>query len=462
MELYIIDIACYIIAFVAIFSGIFLIVCLINGFSKRIKIYHLITRCIIFTSLLWLILIYWSPPIKLYEVNKYKPQQQNINISDNKELVIAEFEKAAGEISENSKDNKKWFYYKLILVGVFAGAIIAENIRRQRLPEKLEFTDIISKKYFTITVGLAFILCIIIDIRVRQNFIVTKQLGNWIAYHYEPLMIHSLDSSNNSNKHSFKAWEQFLRIEDDKEIKIGRDTMASIVNNIKGKLKNKSKQSRVTILLDTSNYNYPITLNEFSYKHMQRVLEDSLKDSLKDTTRIYWSSFSSAFLKYFDGDEKITKAAKNQLSTLNMFRSQIHHRYPISNSTFTDIFYSLFHFPAFHILTWLLYLFFLCSFYHFICGNIIGKKLNAIVSGKYRMSLDFIFGAVHVMILLFAILSRAQAGIFEMNYSFFSQDLFIPPRKAGLFNLTLAFIFIFLPNAIIYYFIRYKYLKKTD
>jgi hypothetical protein len=249
-----------------------------------------------------------------------------------KEVLNNEFNKAIDEIKENTADNKKWFYFKLVLIGSLIGAIFFLVARD--LDDNIEYISIIKKRAFTITIGIAFIIAIIIDIQVKQNHIVTNQLGNWIAYQYEPVMKYcrivenkcpNYDSivkytpSLHNDSLNFYLWENFLRI-------VKQDT--------------------------------------FHYKNAKKNLSDTdiLEEIKKEKLKV--SIINNFYKKKSDRIIRLNKKNGSESIITNLdIELYLKNNYKVSESQHTDILYSVFHFPAFHMFSWILYAVFICSFY---------------------------------------------------------------------------------------------------
>jgi hypothetical protein len=71
------------------------------------------------------------------------------------------------------------------------------------------------------------------------------------------------------------------------------------------------------------------------------------------------------------------------------------------------------------------------------------------------MMLTYILVAVHIAIAVFAILSRAQTGLFAMQYSLFAPNIFSTPIKSGVFNVLLSLLLL-IPNLTLYFIIKAK------
>ena len=343
--------------------------------------------------------------MELHESLKFKPDK-SIHVSEIQiQLIIAEHEKVVEEIQHRTEDDVTWFYYKFLLVGALAGAILFYGyFYRDSNKKELEFTDILSKKFFPLTVSLCFIICVVIDIHVKQNLLVTQQLGSWVAYQYEPIIRYYKDKPSDQNDlKDFLGWEDFLRQESkDDSVKIPAsslsyisqycdvDTVDVCLNNMRSIFKSLQKHIQ-----------YPVKLTELESKDFRTRRE-------------------------------INSLIKDQ-------REKIMSDYRVFNSPHTNLFYSLAHFPAFHILTWMLYVLFLYSTFFYLNKYLYPGSENESTASPYQIlvTFNFIMISSNITIFLFAVLSRAQSDIFKMHYLIWNDRLTTPVRS-GLFNLIIA------------------------
>lgn len=322
-----------------------------------------------------LFLVYWFPPIELQDSAKFISESPVYVTNKQLDLVIEEHQKVVSEIQDRSRDNTQWFYYKFLLVGVIIGSVLAYYLKGgvfskengnnngrasnddQSTKNQVNFFELIKKEIFLVTAGLAFIISVSIDIYISQNTIMTMQLGNWVAYQYEPLTNNVIPTDSVCSpkfRKDFIGWEHFLRIEADRE----------------------------------------------DYELFISKIEKSQ-------------------------NKKVTGQHKN-------------------------IFCSLFHFPSYYFLSWLVYFLFLTSFYHRVR---IVAKYKSKQKRKEKKNLVSILISAHIMIMLFSVMSRAVPNIYYVKALIFPlqyiREYVQPWQSAIIFNFPVA-VLILIINLLFY------------
>lgn len=307
-------------------------------------------------SLVLLFLTYWFPPIELKDVGKFNQEKEFHVSSDQLMLIMEEHQKVVTEIQERSNDNTQWFYYKFLLMGALIGGVLAYCLRGSKVEkEQISFFQVIQSEIFLVTIGLAFIISVSIDIYISQNTIMVQQLGNWIAHQYEPLINWCIPTESNSDmefRNNFKGWESFLRIKAQGE------------------------------------------------------------------PQPFWG---------FNNEEQ-------------SFSVQGQHQ---------NIFTSLFHFPSYYFLSWLIYILLLSSFYLRLKDVV---KMKSQEQNEAKWHLTSILILTHFMIILFAIMSRSVPNVFEVKASIWSIPFiheYISPVDSAFINIIIASLILLL-NYLVY------------
>jgi hypothetical protein len=131
-------------------------------------------------------------------------------------FLIEENKKAVEEIKSRDEEEDSWFHNKFILVGGLLAATIGFGLQRGAQSTEDQLTALSESPATAVILALASVLALGIDMHVRGNTCEVSQLGLWIRYYVEPVMLHgnyddggakSLETKN------FKGWEEFLRTE---------------------------------------------------------------------------------------------------------------------------------------------------------------------------------------------------------------------------------------------------------
>lgn len=166
-------------------------------------------------SYILLTLIYWAPPLNLIDEYKTFSKKPVINgeFKDRIErMLVEEHKKVTDEIFERNKQANQWFHWKFLIVGALIGGIFGYvGWKKEKFKNVLECFN---SELFFIVVGISTILCLVIDIHIRNNITVVNQLGTWLTYYFEPAMT-GLEFSANEKGVTEKllGWEEFLRVE---------------------------------------------------------------------------------------------------------------------------------------------------------------------------------------------------------------------------------------------------------
>lgn len=164
-----------------------------------------------------LVLIFSVCPMDLWS----KPNESDFNQvglqaeSTAAKFLIEENRKAVDEIKARDEEEDTWFHNKFILVGGLLAATLGYigfgPKSEQSAEEKL--SSLSTSPSTALLLGLASILALGIDMHVRGNACEVSQLGLWIRYYVEPVLLHR-DSDGNvsaSLPKAFLGWEEFLR-----------------------------------------------------------------------------------------------------------------------------------------------------------------------------------------------------------------------------------------------------------
>ncbi len=171
-----------------------------------------------------LLLTFWNPPIDLVDHHKSFSQLPIVLPNFDKAGAQKEHDKTTAEILERIKMNNEWFQRKFALVGgllaylVGLTGVAAYRRTRDENPDpsrvSAEASTVLRELFFSdgfvIVLGIATALCLVVDIHIRENTLITDQLGMWIAYFYEPMIIRT--SFDPGISKGYLGWEQLLRV----------------------------------------------------------------------------------------------------------------------------------------------------------------------------------------------------------------------------------------------------------
>ena len=131
-------------------------------------------------------------------------------------FLIEENKKAVEEIKIRDEEEDSWFHNKFILVGALLAATMGyigfgPQSSKQSTEEGLAA---LSKSPSTaVILALASVMALGVDMHVRGNTCEVDQLGLWIRYYVEPVLLHGNSDGKGptSLPESFHGWEDFLR-----------------------------------------------------------------------------------------------------------------------------------------------------------------------------------------------------------------------------------------------------------
>jgi hypothetical protein len=132
-------------------------------------------------------------------------------------FLIEENKKAVEEIKSRDEEEDTWFHNKFILVGGLLAATIGFGLQRSRKSTEDQLTALSESPATAVILALASVLALGIDMHVRGNTCEVSQLGLWIRYYVEPVMLHGNYDDGEAKSlqtKNFKGWEEFLRTED--------------------------------------------------------------------------------------------------------------------------------------------------------------------------------------------------------------------------------------------------------
>jgi hypothetical protein len=131
-------------------------------------------------------------------------------------FLIEENKKAVEEIKARDEEEDSWFHNKFILVGALLAATMGYIGFGKHSPRQSTEQELIalSKSPSTaVILALASVMALGVDMHVRGNTCEVDQLGLWIRYYVEPVMLHGNSDRNGpmSLPENFHGWEDFLR-----------------------------------------------------------------------------------------------------------------------------------------------------------------------------------------------------------------------------------------------------------
>ena len=132
-------------------------------------------------------------------------------------FLIEENKKAVEEIKSRDEEEDSWFHNKFILVGGLLAATIGFGLQRSRKSTEDQLTALSESPATAVILALASVLALGIDMHVRGNACEVSQVGLWIRYYVEPVMLHGKYNDNGAKSlpADFKGWEDFLRTTDE-------------------------------------------------------------------------------------------------------------------------------------------------------------------------------------------------------------------------------------------------------
>ena len=172
-----------------------------------------------------LILIFSACPMDLRE--EFKPFANGVPGVDPEstalKFLVEEHKKAVEEIKNRDLEEDGWFHNKFILVGGLLAATLGyigfgrTGGTESDSPEQ-RLTSISKSPSTAIILALATVLALGVDMHVRGNACEVDQLGIWINYFVEPLLLHSNPGCATVKgadpiieEPAFLGWEEFLR-----------------------------------------------------------------------------------------------------------------------------------------------------------------------------------------------------------------------------------------------------------
>jgi hypothetical protein len=125
------------------------------------------------------------------------------------DFVKAEYEKAVEEIKVRIEIEDNWYHYKFLLIGGLIVFLLGwGRAVRDLSTDPFRFED---PEINCSICAVACVIAVAIDIHIRNNTIVTQQLGLWIANYVEPAFLQTPFLSKGAT--GFIPYEQFLRIQ---------------------------------------------------------------------------------------------------------------------------------------------------------------------------------------------------------------------------------------------------------
>ena|ERR1700674_4139432 len=125
------------------------------------------------------------------------------------DFVKAEYEKAVEEIRFRIEIEDNWYHYKFLLIGGLVVFLLGWG-RARRDPSN-DPSKLLDSEINCSICAVACVIALAIDIHIRNNTIVTQQLGLWIANYVEPAFLQTPFPLKNPT--GFVPYEQFLRIQ---------------------------------------------------------------------------------------------------------------------------------------------------------------------------------------------------------------------------------------------------------
>jgi len=131
-------------------------------------------------------------------------------------FLIEENTKAVAEIRSRDEQENSWFHDKFILVGALLAATTGYIGFRKRESQSAEghLTALSKSPSTPVILALACVLALGIDMHVRGSNCEVNQIGLWIRYYLEPVMLHGRSDCDSvtSLPTTFYGWEEFLRV----------------------------------------------------------------------------------------------------------------------------------------------------------------------------------------------------------------------------------------------------------
>jgi len=179
--------------------------------------YVLLSQAICFFAVTFnLILIFSVCPMDVLEQLKEISKKPPAIASESTEtkFLIEENKKATDEIRTKDEEEDTWFHNKFILVGGLLAATLGYIGFGQQPAESPEqrFTTLSKSSSTAVILALASVMALGVDMHIRGNAGVTDQLGLWIRYYVEPVLLHGPKSDKpTALPENFYGWEEFLR-----------------------------------------------------------------------------------------------------------------------------------------------------------------------------------------------------------------------------------------------------------
>jgi hypothetical protein len=129
-------------------------------------------------------------------------------------FLIEENKKATDEIRTKDEEEDTWFHNKFILVGGLLAATLGYIGFGNQPTESAEqrLTTLSKSSSTAVILALASVMALGVDMHVRGNASVTDQLGLWIRYYVEPVLLHGPHAEKPTPlPENFYGWEEFLR-----------------------------------------------------------------------------------------------------------------------------------------------------------------------------------------------------------------------------------------------------------
>ena len=132
-------------------------------------------------------------------------------------FLIEENKKAVDEIKSRDEQEDSWFHNKFILVGgLLAAALGYLGFGPQaNLPLEDRVTSLSKSESTTVILAVASVMVLGIDMHVRGNNCEVDQIGLWIRYYLEPVLLHGSSGAKDTKTlpPGFYGWEEFLRLD---------------------------------------------------------------------------------------------------------------------------------------------------------------------------------------------------------------------------------------------------------
>lgn len=210
-----------------------------------------------------LMLIFWVPPVKIsnilenkYELNLDEKVQYHLS-SLQTDFFKKQYDEATKEIAENGATITKWFEYKFFVVGSLLAALIFNLYfidkkspdTDHKLQPRDKMYEIITSPTFCLILGLALVLCISIDMQIRDKAMGSIQRGLWLRHFIEPIL--NYGKIKDGQIRPFKqmiGWEEFYRAgsksyEEGDSADSSNTNKSTVGNNNKERLKESNSQN---------------------------------------------------------------------------------------------------------------------------------------------------------------------------------------------------------------------------